>query len=390
MQKDFHYYATYCAAYLAGYTHSECLEICYSAQFVDLCSATLLSKLKAPREAATTQLQLELADANTDLIGIQNITRIWSSFHFLPRDLYAEKKGCSRRYLRKYRLICGPNGDLLIDTVNLAKGGSLQAAGVAMHVLADTWAHMYFAGTPSLVINNTNRYFTEIIEDENGVTERRVTFKHSRSARDDFENSVYTNSLYQASENSIMNLGHGRAGHIPDYSFIKYKYLPSWGDYEETVKDNREDYFKAFCQMLYALKYLKGEVESFEKETYDTDSVAPYESEIREILSKRQGEDGACLDWKAFGEKLSGEKIPDFDIDAYQSEYTDAPEHEKDATFLGKFFIAALRQKSMVTNKIFKSKNILAGISVDIKEKGFRGIKAYFALVEQKRKESRK
>ena len=241
-----------------------------------------------------------------------------------------------------------------------------------------------------LVINNTNRYFTEIIEDENGVTERCVTFKHSRSARDDFENSVYTNSLYQASENSIMNLGHGRAGHIPDYSFIKYKYLPSWGDYEETVKDNREDYFMAFCQMLYALKYLKGGVESFEKETYDIKSVAPYEGEIRAILSKRQGEDGACLDWKAFGEKLSGEKIPDFDIDAYQSEYTDAPEHEKDATFLGKFFIAALKQKSMVTNKIFKSKNILAGISVDIKEKGFRGIKAYFALVEQNRKESRK
>ena len=25
MQEDFHYYATYCAAYLAGYTHKECM-----------------------------------------------------------------------------------------------------------------------------------------------------------------------------------------------------------------------------------------------------------------------------------------------------------------------------------------------------------------------------
>jgi hypothetical protein len=42
MQEDFHYYATYCAAFLAGFTHEEALDICYSAQFVDLCSRTLL------------------------------------------------------------------------------------------------------------------------------------------------------------------------------------------------------------------------------------------------------------------------------------------------------------------------------------------------------------
>ena len=59
MQKDFHYYATYCAAFIAGYSHEESLDIAYSAQFVDLCSRTLLSKLKAPLSAATTQLQLE-------------------------------------------------------------------------------------------------------------------------------------------------------------------------------------------------------------------------------------------------------------------------------------------------------------------------------------------
>lgn len=44
MQLDFHYYATYCAAYLAGYSHEESMEICYSAQFVDHCSKTLLRK----------------------------------------------------------------------------------------------------------------------------------------------------------------------------------------------------------------------------------------------------------------------------------------------------------------------------------------------------------
>ena len=80
MQLDFHYYATYCAAFLSGYSHKEALELAYSAQFVDWCSRTYLSRLKAPLSAATTQLQLELMDARTDPVGLQDITRIWSSF----------------------------------------------------------------------------------------------------------------------------------------------------------------------------------------------------------------------------------------------------------------------------------------------------------------------
>ena len=68
MQEDFHYYATYCAAYLAGFNHEQSMDICYSAQFVDLCSRSLLSSIGANQDAATTQLQLELMDAQTDLL----------------------------------------------------------------------------------------------------------------------------------------------------------------------------------------------------------------------------------------------------------------------------------------------------------------------------------
>ena len=300
MQLDFHYYATYCAAYLAGYSHEECMSICYSAQLVDWCSETLLTKLHAPRAAATTQLTMEMADARTDLLGLQNITRIWASFHFLPYDLYAEIKG-SRLYRSKYRLICKPNGSLVADTVGLAKGGSLQAAGLAMHVLADTWAHSNFAGTPSLVINNTNFYFYELLPDG---TERPVQFRHNPSAPDDLVGGVYTNSIYQMDENSVMNLGHGRAGHLPDYSFMRYRYLPAWGGYEEIVKDNPDDYLHAFCQMIEALKYVRGVRDSFAVERYDFAAIQDREAEIRAILTRRQLD--ACADWKALGESLSG------------------------------------------------------------------------------------
>lgn len=380
MQMDFHYYATYCASVLAGYSHEDSLAICYSAQFVDCCTRTLLSGLKAPLSAATTQLQLELMNARTDPVGLQDITRIWASFHFLPGDLRAPVEKASRMYQNKYRLICNPNGALVKDTVELARGGSLQSAGIAMHVLADTWAHRYFAGTPSLVVNNTNFYFYELLPDG---AERAVVFRHSPGSPDDPENGVYNGSIYQSSENSIMNLGHGRAGHLPDYSYIRYRYLPAWGDYEEIVKDNPSDYYHAFCQMVHALKYLRGAIDAFETETYDTGAVAPYEAEIRAILEKRRLI--ASADWKALGEKLSGRTVPDFDLGLYQAEYRDAPKEEKDGSFLGRFFLAAMAQKSMVTNKIFKSGSLLAGFSVDYSEKGFKGIRDFIKLVEARR-----
>ena len=379
MQLDFHYYATYCAACIAGYSPEESLQIAYSAQFVDCCSATLLRKTGGPLSAATTQLQLEMMNEGSDIASIQNITRIWASFHFLPGELTAKRQRCSKRYLHKYRLICNTNSSLLAETVELTRGRGLQAAGLAMHILADTWAHRYFAGTPSLAINNTNYYFYEIVPDGESFTERRVHFNHNPSTADVPETGNYTNSLYQGTENSVMNLGHGRAGHLPDYSYARYRYLPAWGNYEEIVKDNPSDYFHAFCQMVYALKCLR-EGHPFETDRYDAEAVWQYRKDIFNILTKRQTD--ACADWKALAEKISGFSVEEFDIEKYQREYMDADKADKDETFLGKFFIAAMAQKSIVTNRIFTSGNLLAGFSVDFRKKGFAGIKDFRKLAE--------
>ena len=381
MQLDFHYYATYCAAIIAGYTHDESLQIAYSDQFTDCCSRSLLQKLKGPLNAATTQLQLELMDARTDPAGLQDITRIWASFHFLPGDLDARpEKYCSKRYLNKYRLTCNTNSALLKDTVELARGRSKQAAGIAMHILSDTWAHRYFAGTPTLAINNVNYYFYELVPEGDDFREVQIKFNHDPRGVDDPEKSVYTSSLYQGDENSIMNLGHGRAGHFPDYGYARYKYLPAWGGYKEILKDNPSDYYHAFCQMTFALRCLKNG-EAFETGVYDFDAVKPWEDDIRSLLGKRQTD--ASADWKALAEKLSGCEVEDFDMDKYQNEYTSADEESRDSTFLGRFIIAALAQKSMVTNRIFTSGNPIAGASVDFAKSGFSGIKDFQKLLKE-------
>lgn len=380
MQEDFHYYATFCAAHLAGYETEQCRQISYCDQLVDLCSKTFLGTLNAPLSAATTQLQLELMEVFTDIIGLQDITRIWASFHFLPRDLKADPGKGGRGYKNKYRLICGPNGQLLADTVELARGRGVQAAGLAMHILSDTWAHQYFAGTPSLVINNVSGSFYEICDQEKGVVRRPVEFRHDPTAADDLEHGLYTNTIYQQGESSVMNLGHGRAGHLPDYSFARYVYMPAWNDYQEVLKDNPSDYWNAFCQMVYALRCLRTG-ERFELDRYDYEVVAPWERDIKEVLVKRQL--NACEDWKELGERMVGEALIPFDLDLYQQEYRDAPKECRDETFLGQFFLAAMAQKSMVTNRIYRSGNLLAGFSIDYEEQGFVGIKDYLHLVKR-------
>ena len=377
MQEDFHYYATYSAAVLAGYSHEESLEIAYADQFTDHCTETLLKKLKGPASAATTQMQTELINSRTDPVGLQKITRIWASFHFLPYDLnavYPGKQKPPRRYMNKYRLICRPNSALVEETVRLAKGQSLPAVGIAMHVLADTWAHSYFAGTPANVINNVSDYFFEIRGEESVP----VRFRHNPTVSDDPELGLYTASVHQENENSIMNLGHGRAGHLPDYSFCRYRYLPVWNRYEEILKDNPSDYYHAYCQMIAAMQYLRGESDSFVCGQYAEEPAAPYRNQITEILEKRQL--NACQDWKAFGEALSGCEIPEFDLGRYQQEYTEAAEEQRDDTFLGRYFLAALAQKSMVTHRIFESGNLLAGFSVRFSQ--FRGNRDYWKLIK--------
>ena len=380
MQADFHYYATYSAAILAGYSHKESLDLCYSAQMVDCFTKTFLKSISATVHAATSQSQAELVDMKSDITAIQDITRIWSSFHFLPKDLYAEVPRVPKIYRNKYRLICGPNGDLLKDTVELAKDRSIQAAGIAMHILADTWAHYNFAGTPSLVINNTDNNFSEIMEDG---SIRPISFKHSPGASDDIEKAEFNSTVFNLGETNILNLGHGHAGHLPDYSYIRYKYMPAWDNYRECLKDNPSDYRHAFCQMIYAMKYLRGEVGVFELATYDEEAIRSYEERIMSILTKRQAD--ASADWKAFGEELSGKEIPDFDVNEHVASYKNALPEDCDGTFLGKYIIASLSQKSMITNKIYRSGNLLAGFSVEYDKKGFGGIKDYIKIVRENR-----
>lgn len=376
MNADFHFYATYCASIIAGYNSEEARRIAYAANFVDYCSVTILKTAGLPTSSATTQTDFELIDFNTDVLGLQEITRIWSCFHFLPGDLYAPVKRGGRNYKSKYRLICQPNGKLVVDTIKLVKNGSLEGIGMAMHILADTWAHRNFVGTPSLVINNTERHFYEVYNGKDYL----LNFVHSLGKADNIDKRRYTKSIYQTNENSIMNLGHGRAGHLPDLSYLTYKYMPAWADYEMIIKDNPSDYFNAFSQMIYALKYLRGTIDDFKLNTYEP--LGEYEEKVKAIICKRQLD--ADDDWREFGEELSHTKIEPFDVFEYQNNHLKAD--NKETSFFANYCYAALQHKSMVTNRIYKSGNLLAGYSVEYNGVSINGFKDYWKLFKHELK----
>ena len=133
--------------------------------------------------------------------------------------------------------------------------------------------------------------------------------------------------------------------------------------------------------MVYAMKFLRGAYDSFETDTYDTEVDENIQKEVERIINTRQL--NSDNDWKALGEKLSGCEIEPFDVEKYQWEYAEADKNSKDDTFLGKFILAALAQKSMVTNKIYSSGSRLAGYSIDYGDKGFKGIRAFKSLVRE-------
>ena len=121
----------------------------------------------------------------------------------------------------------------------------------------------------------------------------------------------------------------------------------------------------AFAQMVQAMKYLRGEIEVFEKDTYAFDDISQFKDQIDSILRKKQPD--ASDDWKAFGESLSGKEIPAFDSDKYIEEFNNSNRRNRSRTFLAKFIMGAISHKGMVTNEIFKSGNILAGFTKEIR-----------------------
>lgn len=265
MNKDFHYEGTYAAAVLAGFAPEDASVIAWSAQAVDDCTCENLNTYYPVYnkwlpvytcETVKKNIEEELSSVLSDETSptLQKIRSIWIPFHFLPGNLDQNARYEGRalmkeeRDIRDFLCMCEPASQLAADMINKSVRAfcSLDAAeqklyliklGILMHVLADTWSHQYFTGTPNYLINEVSN----------------LSVIKPASLPADFSTQT---SPAGATNYSISYLGHGRAGHYPDYGCMSFDYTPVW---KETSSDNLihrvnvDDFQKAFSEMYYAL-----------------------------------------------------------------------------------------------------------------------------------------
>lgn len=305
MDKDFHYYGTYVAACLAGYPQGEAQVIAHAAQYVDDSYGSYLLKKGDNyidfQPIPTCQDMWRIPTSNDEVKR-----SIWVPFHFLPGNYKSqelpnhnlpdpnyesrmkqytgprEDKGwfsgwkCSSRGRWQFKLMCLPQSPLVTrminNTINVFKGTpyELYMAGIRMHVLADTGAHMYYAGTPIWHVNDVSDDVIDLTVKPN----KKIPFGPLS------EWCTTPGTGYE----SFNYLGHGRMGHIPDYPWLIYKYHPKWSK-DPIVKDNPKEYLRTFKEMVTALRCIR------EGRTYNVLNVDPlegmYEKIVLDILNQK-------------------------------------------------------------------------------------------------------
>lgn len=268
MNKDFHYYGTYLAARGVGFSHDEARKIAWAAQMTDDCTEELLNETPGSgswtHRVATCQNMREMSAANMSRLSdpnndiLRKVRNIWMPFHFLPGNLsmrysYAGERVWGRsdydpvRDGADFKCICLHNSELVYQMVDETRHAWNAAAndagrekllyllGIRMHVLADTWAHEYFAGTPNYWVNEVEE----------------IQLLEGRSVRTGAAPDGV--SFY-----SMLYLGHAQAGHYPDYGNIAYTYSPHWLKKSATlVKNNPLLFLAAFCQMQDAMNAVR-------------------------------------------------------------------------------------------------------------------------------------
>lgn len=307
MNLDFHYYGTYVAARLAGYDFDSAQTIAHSAQYVDDSDEIMLEDslghyyIKNFTPIPTAQGLSDMLKKNFRWSegALKSIADIWVPFHFLPGNYgdntdikkYTGPRSDNGSLFRwtfddesekQFKLLCQPNSLLVkrmindIVTNHTEKDYTLEMTGLRMHVLADTWAHMFYIGMPAWFVNDAGVAVYKI----DGTEKTPVKWKRVwpwDDSTDILNGEMATPDM--SAYNSLVYLGHGRMGHLPDYPYLKYQYSPRWSK-DDITKDN-------FTYSLQALKQLTRALECIKNKTlFDINSYADLPADVEDVIKE--------------------------------------------------------------------------------------------------------
>jgi hypothetical protein len=141
--------------------------------------------------------------------------------------------------------------------------------GIRAHIIADTWAHQDFCGRDNVL----NTYW-DVNYDPNSWDLLKQGYGRQSIDYDDGTTSGWKNQVlsgaeakigaisenFEAAPNGTSYLGHGWMGHLPDFSFVKFRYKPCWADPSTGAieRNNPEEYKRAWVELVSLFTQAKG------------------------------------------------------------------------------------------------------------------------------------
>lgn len=328
MDRDFHFGATYAAAYAVFGDVYDAVIIARAAQYVDEFSGdpynevrkAWTSRNKGIAQTVQTTAAMVLHNAS-NYTGVDRWTaHIWPVFHFLPAitlpsDMLAVTvKDDDERALLS--LLCAPYSPManaLIEETRRVwskvkntdsqneKYEKYQAKrqdyliriGITMHVLADTFAHANFFGLPCKNINEVSK------------------------VREDGWPTLYSYAPAESAE-GYGYMGHGRIGHLPDEAWRHYTYQPQWSSHL-IERNNPVIYTDAFFYLKNVLAYIDGQRDTFPRSQTEIsctpDERREMEAFFRDGPKSVEGQEKAWITRNSSGTVTMRYKTPDFKSD---------------------------------------------------------------------------
>jgi len=269
MQLDYHYYVIYHLARLAGFKRADAETIAYASQYVD--DATESEPIEPfPDQhfdtVRTAHYNLEAFDWNVQ-------KKIYMPFHFLPNKIRWESPP-DFSYITQpahedeaelasmlFKDACGENNWRF----------RLIRLGVALHTVADTFAHFGFSGRHHDE-NNVGRIWLA----KDGGWELKIL-------------ESYVADIF------VPRIGHVEALEYPDWPYLTWRYTNNRG--KKKLRNNLDYSLRGVRLIYHFLKTAK----SPSTESTDLDDDHPGElNSIRKLLKRKGDLKRRCKRWKDY------------------------------------------------------------------------------------------
>lgn len=150
-------------------------------------------------------------------------------------------------------LVRSAGGETLLgniqDQESILKRFGLLLLGVRAHVIADTWAHQDWCAVDHVI--NTYRDINNSLFNDN-LGRQNIEYQDiGQDWKKVLLSSGSHENLQAAPAIPRCYVGHGWMGHLPDYSFVKYRYKPFWSPKSAPAleRNNPTEYNYAFLEL---------------------------------------------------------------------------------------------------------------------------------------------